>query len=99
MSECAGKVLSQCEVCWASDKAPRLPVAAAPTASPLNGELQVGFLFLGDTIALLAMDLYSKYTFVAQVRSENLSGMWDAFCGPYIAVVAQPNTIQMDEWG
>ena len=57
--ECAGEVLPQCEVRQASVKAPNLLVAGTSSVSSFSEKLSADLLFLGDTVALNAMDAYS----------------------------------------
>ena len=44
-----------------------------------NEKLQVDFLFLGDTLSLHVMDVFSKYAPLLRVRSEDSRAAWDAF--------------------
>ena len=61
----ADAVLQPCEVCGAFDKAPHLPAADTSSASPPNAKLRSDLLFLDDTMAPRAMDVYPRYPLAA----------------------------------
>ena len=52
---------------------------------------------MGDTIALRAMDMYLKYSPLAQVCSKNPVEVRDALAGSRIAAFGRHRAIQMDE--
>ena len=57
---CADEVSEQLEVCGASYKALHVPTAGTSAISTFNEKSQVGLLFLGDIVALHAMDVFSS---------------------------------------
>ena len=65
------KASGQRETRRACDKAPEIPTVDTSTASAFKGKLQVGLLFLGNAIALRAMDVYSEYPLLVPARPEN----------------------------
>ena len=62
-----------------------------------NEEVQVDLLFLGDIIALHAMDMYTKSSLLPPSQSENPGKVWGAFCGGWSGIFSPPKCIQMDE--
>ena len=66
----AGKVADPREVCRASEKAPRVPIAEAHAASPFNRKAQLDFLSPGDVLKSHAIDLLSKNSRLARVPSK-----------------------------
>ena len=62
-------------------------------------KLQVDLLFLGDSVAPRAMDVYSKYYPLAPARSKNPQEVWGAFRNSRIGVFGPPQCIQMDGGG
>ena len=67
----ADGVLEHCDACRAFEKVLRGPIAATSAASTLNEKLRADLLFLDDTIALRAADVYSKYFSVMPARPRN----------------------------
>ena len=55
------EVLQHCEVCPASGKAPRVPIAGASAVSMICEKLQADLSFSGELIAPRAMGVCSKY--------------------------------------
>ena len=80
------EVVGNCDVCKAFDSAPAIPVAGTSSVSAFNEKLQVDLLFLDDIIVLHVLDLFSRYSLLAPVRSKNPEEVWDAFCNSWIAV-------------
>ena len=56
-------------------------------------------LFLGDIIAAHAMDVFSKYSLLHQVKSKNPQEVRDVFCAGWLGAFGPPKSIQMDEGG
>ena len=55
------------EVVWqAFAEALHLPGAGASPASPFNAKFQTDLLFLGDAIAIRAMDMSSEYSLLVK---------------------------------
>ena len=54
-------------------------------------------LFLGDAIALHALDMSSEHSLRLQVRSDNPLEVWNASCGSRIAVFGIPWITQVGE--
>ena len=84
------KALETCDVCRASDKAPRIPIAKATTVSACNETVQVDLLFLDDHIVARAMDVFSKYSLLRPAQSENPQEVWDAFCAGWLGALGPP---------
>ena len=95
---CVDEVARQCEVCQASDKAPRVPVAGTSAVAMFNGKLQVDLLFLEDIIAVHVIDVFSRRPLLQPVHTKN-SQVWGAFCSSRIGVFGPPTCIQTDEGG
>ena len=57
----ADDVVGHSEVCQASGRPLRLPVAGTSLVSSRNEKVRADFRFVGDIIALRAMDLHSNY--------------------------------------
>ena len=83
------EVLGRREICRASDRAPHVPVAGAPTVSMFHEKLRADVLFLDDIVALHVTDVSSKNSPLIPVRSENpqkrravFSILWVGICGP-----------------
>ena len=75
----AGKLLEHCESHWAFGKTPHVLIAGASAASMFNEEVQADLLFLGDTIAMRAMDMFPKYSLLLQVQPEYPQEVWGVF--------------------
>ena len=56
-------------------------------------------LFLDDIIAAHAMDVFSKYSLLHQVKSKNPQEAWDVFCAGWSGTFGPPKSLQMDEGG
>ena len=84
--------VDQCEVCWAFGKAHRLAVAGASSVSSFCGKLQGDLLFLGDVVALRAMDVRTTVPLPARVRPESPHGSSGT-------VLGQPPTKRMRAGG
>ena len=98
-THCLGQVSEQCEICRAFDKGAPFPVAGASADSAFNGEMLADLPFLGDAIALNAMDVFAKYSLLFLVRSEIPHEVWDVFCILRIAILGRPTCVQMNEGG
>ena len=81
------EVLERCDVCRSFAKAPHDPIAGASTVSMFNGKAQAGLPFLGDIIALRAMDMFSKYSFLLPVQSENPQEAGDVLRGGWLGAL------------
>ena len=83
LADYVDEVLKYCETCRALDTAPHETIAGASTASVFNEEAQVGLLFLGDIIALCAMDLFPNFHFFSQYspRTHRRSGAFSVVVG------------------
>ena len=55
-------VLEHCEICRASDMAPRVPIAGTCAVSTFKEKVRVDLLFLDDIILLRDTDSTSKYS-------------------------------------
>ena len=98
----AEEVAGQREARQASKKAPCAPAAGDSPASSLNEKFQVDLPFLGDVVALHAMDVSSKCAPPAPVCSKSPLEGRDALAGSRTSVFGRPPTIQMGaggEWG
>ena len=67
----AGDVLVRREVCRALVRAPHVPIDGTPTAFMSNGKLLAVLLVPGDTLALQAMAVFSRYSLLVRARSTN----------------------------
>ena len=67
----AGDVVSQRDTCKASEKAPHIPISGTSSVSMFSDRLQMDLLFLDVIITLRIMDVFSKYSILARVRSKN----------------------------
>ena len=90
---------ARCEVCQASEKAPRAPAVGTSTVALSNEKLQVDLLFLDNIIARDIMDVYSKYSRLIPVRAKNPQEAWGAFRSSWIGIFGLPWSIQLDEGG
>ena len=91
-----------CGVCAALEKAPNLPVAGTSLAPSFNAKVQADLLFLGNVIALHAMDLYSKYSLLPMVLPGHPLEVRYVSAASWILVFGELRTVQMDgrgEWG
>ena len=95
----SGRLCEQYEACWASDKAPHLPVAGTSLVSSLNENVQVELLLLDDVLPLHAMGPYSKYSHQVRVRSRNPLEVWGAFAASRLSALGGNRSIQMDAGG
>ena len=68
-------VLERCGTCRAFDKAPRVPIVGASTASAFSEKVQVGLLFLDDISALRAMEMFPGYSLLPSVHCKNPQGV------------------------
>ena len=93
------EILGQCEVCRTFDKAPRAPVAGAPTAPMFIERLLADLLPPDDLIALRAMDVFPEYSFLIPARTMYLQELWGIFCNSRIGVSGHPQSIQTGEGG
>ena len=66
------EVLGRCGVCRAFGRAPHLLIAGTSTVLMLNGKLQVALLFLGDIIALHAMEVFPSIRFYRRCAPKTL---------------------------
>ena len=73
-----------CDVCWAFDKAPHIPIAGTSTVSAFNEKIQVDLLFLDDLIAVHGVDVFSRYPPLRLVQSKNPKEAWDVFCAGWL---------------
>ena len=55
--------------------------------------------FLGDIIALRAMDMFSEFPFLRPVQPKNPREVWDVFCSGRLGMFGPPNSIQVDRGG
>ena len=65
------EVLEQCEVSRAFDNAPRSPAAGTSAVAMFSEAPHVHLQFLGDIIAVHAMDVLSKDSLLIPVRTKN----------------------------
>ena len=93
------EVLGKCDARRAFDKAPHVPIAGASTVSTFIEKVQVDLLFLGDLLVVHAMDVFSKYSLLHPVQSENPPEVRGAFCAGWQGTFGPPKCIQMDEGG
>ena len=91
------EVLGRCEVRRASDKAPHVPISGTPTASMFNEKVQVDLLFLGDIVALRAMDTYTKNSLLLPVQPKHPQEVWGAFCGGWSGIFGPSESIRTGE--
>ena len=70
----ADGALEHCDACKAFEKAPHAPIAGTLRVSMFNEKVQVDLPFLGDLIALHAMDTFSRYSLLLPVQSKNPRG-------------------------
>ena len=82
----AGAALNQCEVCQAFDETPRPGIASTSTVSAFDEEIQVNFLFSGDSVAFRATVLYSKSSLSERFSSKRPLKVRDALAGSWITV-------------
>ena len=54
---------------------------------------------MDDIIAARAMDVFSKYSILHQVKSKNPQEAWDVFCAGWLGTFGPPKSIQMDAGG
>ena len=80
----------RCDVCGASDKAPRIPTKGTPIASVINEKLQLGFRFRGGCNAAHAMDVFARFFLLITARPENPPEARDAFCSLWVAISGRP---------
>ena len=78
---CVDEVSKHGEVCQGFDKAPHKRIAGTPAVSMSAGKLQVDLVFLEDVMALRAMDVFSKYSFLIPVRARSPQEVRSGFCG------------------
>ena len=97
--DCVDEVSERCDVRRSYEKAPHVPIAETSTVSMFNEKLRPDLAFLGDLIALHAVDVFSKFSLLIPVRSMCHQEVRDAICGAQIGVFVQPKSIQMDEGG
>ena len=95
----ADEVLEHCDVCRAFDMAPHGPTAGTSTVWMFNEMAQAGLLFLGDLVALRAMDMFSKNSLILPARSKNPPDVWDSSRGGWLGTFGPPKCLQMDERG
>ena len=76
---------------------PHGPIAGTSTAPILKKKSQVDLLFLGDLLAVHAMDASSKNSPLLHARSENPQEVWDALSGARLQVFGQPKHLLMEE--
>ena len=93
------EVSEQLDVCGAFDRAPHAPIAGAAAVAMFNDEVQADLLFLGDIIAVHALDVFSKHFLLIPARSKDPQEFRDAFCYPRVGIFGPPQRIQMDEGG
>ena len=92
-------VLGNCDVCRAFAGAPHVPIAGTSAVSMCNEEVQVDLLFLGDVVVAHAMDVFSKYSLLHPVQSENPQEVRGVFCAGWLPTFGRPKCIRMDEGG
>ena len=95
----AAESLGQREICGACDKAPRIPIAGTSTASAPKAKLQVDLLFLDDTIASRATDVFAEFSLFTPAHSKNAHEVWRFSCSSPSAIFGAPKCIQMDAGG
>ena len=95
----ADDVVRRCDVCRVLHVAPSIPASSFSSVASISEKVQRNLLFLDDFIVLRALDLLSRYSSLAPVRSKNPGEVWGAFRTSRIAVFAKPRSIQMDEGG
>ena len=95
----ADEVSENCDVCRALDKAPHVPNAGTSAVPMFNEKAQVDLPFLGDLVALRAMDMFSKYSLLLPVQPKNPREAWGVFCGGRLGASGPRMRIQMDEGG
>ena len=93
------EVLENCEVRWAPDKAPHVPIAGTCAVSMFTQKAQVDLPFLGDLTALRAMDVFPKYSPLPPAPPKNPQEVRGDFCGGRLGTSGPPKCIQMDEGG
>ena len=93
------EVLENCEVRWAPDKAPHVPIAGTCAVSMFTQKAQVDLRFSSDLIALRAMDVSPKYSPLPPVPPKNPQEVRGDFCGGRLGTFGRPKCIQMDEGG
>ena len=81
-----GEVLSRCEICHTSEKAPHLPFTDASAATSFNEKTPVDLSRPGDAIALHAMAVYSRNPLLAQVGPRHPLEVRDVSSGSWVAV-------------
>ena len=77
LANCADEASGQCDTCRASHEAPQIPIAEASTALTFSRESGANLSFLGDAIALRAMDVWAPIA--TPVRSGNPQGVSGVF--------------------
>ena len=70
------EVLENCDVCRASEAAPRVPIAGTSAVSMFNEEVQVDLLFSDDLVAAHAMDVFSRYSLLRPDQAKNPQEVW-----------------------
>ena len=62
LANVADESLEHCEFCKAFNRAPYVPISGTLTVSVFYEKAQVDLPFLGDLIAMRAMDLFPRYS-------------------------------------
>lgn len=82
MLKVVGSAVSECEVCTAFEKAPRLPAAGSSPASAFNGNIHADLCFLGNLATLRAAGLFSRNSTLVAAPPKKSTGHYDrARCG------------------
>ena len=93
------EVLENCEVRWAPDKAPHVPIAGTCAVSMFTQKAQVDLPFLGDLTALRAMDVFPKYSPLPPAPPKNPQEVRGDFCGGRLGTSGPPKCTGMGEGG
>ena len=88
--------VGECEVCLASEKAPRLTVAGTSQAWASDEQVKVDLIILGNLITLHAMDPSLRYAMSAMAPSQNPLEERGAPACSRITVFGKPACVQMD---
>ena len=92
-------VVSSRDARKAFGRAPHIPISGTSSVSMFNERLQMDLLFLDAVVALRITDVFSKYSILTRVRSENPQGVWDAFLSSWVGIFGAPENLHLDEGG